>query len=238
MKLKFRQYKIHVILGIFFIVIIPLSYFGVKKLIEISAEKVISKQRMQVEKEIYLSNTSEIPKLRKDMNYIEKNKKKINLLKEDTEEVNTELYGELEDIAISTGNSKVSIDLSKYISTVSEKNTKFVIEPISPNFFYVTIEMVGTFNDTLSFLHALDNMKYISDVISFTMEKPKKVEGKKLKDEIDRYGGKELVKSKFNIVFYLKTDKKSKKNKKEKVADPNVDMDLVEKAKNIPLPVR
>lgn len=238
MKSKLKQYKIHITLGIFFIVIIPLSYLGAKKLIEISAEKVASKQGLQVENEVYLYNTAEIIKLRKDINYIKENNKKINLLKKGTEEANIELYGELEDMAISTGNSNVFIDLPNYISATSEKKNEFVIEPINPDFFYVTIEMVGTFNDALRFLHALDNMRYISDVISFSMKKPKKVEGKKLKDEIDRYGGKELIKSEFDIVFYLKTDKDSQKNKKIKVADPNVDMKLVEEAKKSPLPKR
>jgi len=238
MQSKLRQFKIHIILGVFFVLIIPISYLGIHKLLDKIVDNIATKQKLQVEKEIFLSNSKEIYNLKKSVKYIEDNSKKIDILKDDSDSTNTKLYGELEKIALRTGNSKISISLPTYPKKNAKVNKNFVIGPASSNFSYITIKMVGTFNDSMNFLHALDNMHYISDVVSMTIERPKKVEGKKLKDEIDRYGGEKLVKSKFDIVFYLKTNIKDKKNSKSKTPNPNVNMKLVEQRKKIALPER
>ena len=188
-----------------------------------------------------MSNASEIPKLRKNIKYIAENNDKINVLKDDSDEINTALYDELEKIARRTGNHNPDIKLPEYqkANPVSLKNKKkFTIKPKSSNFSYITITMEGTFNEAMNFLHAVDNMEYISDVLLISIEKPKKVEEKRIKGEVDKYSREKILKSKFGIVFYLKDTENLKKGKEGKDPDPNVDMKLVEQRKKSQLPNR
>jgi len=80
MKPFLQQYKIHVTIGIFVLVFLPVSFFLWKYLRFLIAEDIDKKQQLQVTQEIQKATITAMPQLRTQVQRIEQNRDKLNIL--------------------------------------------------------------------------------------------------------------------------------------------------------------
>ncbi len=224
MKPFLQQYKIHVTIGIFVLVFLPVSFFLWKHLRFLIAEDIDKKQQLQVTQEIQKATITAMPQLRTQVQRIEQNRDKLNILFDNSGNATVELYAQIERIAALLGHEDITFTVETYKAPQKDKpqrkkksNVKNPkkdtqkkkktadIAPSADNFLYLHIKTISTFNEAIAFLEKIDNLPYLSDVLAFDIvayETPQRSARDQTTSK--RPAKNNLVESHFYIVFYAK----------------------------------
>lgn len=178
------------------------SYMMFKKIKE---QSIILKQTQMdhVLVQEYLYN---IYNFKKDAAYIHENNGNFNILLPDNDDEKVRLFSVIESIAQETGNKSVTLAVKK--NDEKKEEVKKNITPQTKNYIGVTISLVGNYNDLIMFLQRIENMQYISDVMSITSKKVKDADLQRevLSEDEDAEEvvvREDLLKSDIGVVFYL-----------------------------------
>lgn len=180
-------------------------YESYKIFVMIKSQSDILKQTQmdQVLAQEYLQN---IHVFKKDAAYIHDNNGNFNILLPDNDDEKVRLFSTLENIAKETGNKDVVLAVTKKAKE-EKADKKKVIIPQSENNISMTITLVGSSNDLIMFLRRVENMQFVSDVLSIKSVKTvdDNAEKKSEDDESDEpvQIRTDLLKSDITIVFYL-----------------------------------
>ena len=201
-KKYYRQTAVILAFLCLIIFILVESYTMFKKIKE---QSIILKQTQMdhVLVQEYLYN---IYNFKKDAAYIHENNGNFNILLPDNDDEKVRLFSVIESIAQETGNKSVTLVVKK--NDEKKEETKKNIAPQTKEYIGVTISLVGNYNDLIMFLQRIENMQYISDVMSITSKKVKDEEIRRealLEDEDaeDIVLREDLLKSDIGVVFYL-----------------------------------
>lgn len=151
----------------------------------------------------YLYN---IYNFKKDAAYIHENNGNFNILLPDNDDEKVRLFSVIESIAQETGNKSVALEVKK--NDGKKEEVKKNITPQTNEYIGVTISLVGNYNDLIMFLQRIENMQYISDVMSITSKKVKDADLQRetLSEDEDAEEiviREDLLKSDIGVVFYL-----------------------------------
>jgi Tfp pilus assembly protein PilO len=209
MRRFIKKYYIQLItvtaLGCFVIFTIGEAY-KIFTMIKVQSERLKQTQMDHVLAEEYLQN---IYVFKKDAAYIHENSENFNILLPNNDDEKVRLFSMIESIAQETGNKSVALSVKKSEEKTGE--TKKSIVPQTGDYIGITISLVGNYNDLIMFLQKVENMRYISDVISIksikTVDNSRDIvpvvsiadEENSEKIEVR----KDLLKSDIAIVFYL-----------------------------------
>lgn len=200
-----RYYKQTIVILAFLCLVVFIlveSYTMFKKIKE---QSIILKQTQMdhVLVQEYLYN---IYNFKKDATYIHENNGNFNILLPNNDDEKVRLFSVIESIAQETGNKSVTLAVKK--NDEKKEDVKKNITPQTKDYIGVTISLVGNYNDLIMFLQRIENMQYISDVMSITSKKVKDVDLQRevLSEDEDAEEvivREDLLKSDIGVVFYL-----------------------------------
>ncbi len=178
----------------------------------IKTQSVALKQT-QMDRELASEYLQNILTFKKDAQYIHDNESILTVLLPDNDDEKVQLFAILEQLAADTGNKNVTLSVSKTDAKVEakavEKNEKKVkIQPQSEKYILMTMSLTGNYSDLIAFVQKIENMDYISDVLSIKIVKttdtlPIQNNANIDEDVPEIEMRKDLIKSEIVVAFYL-----------------------------------
>lgn len=215
MKDFFKKNKIQLAIYIYLIIIGMILFFIARPIILKINEKNNRIQENIADQESRKDRISNLPAVRNQIEMVNNQEDKTELLLNDENTVN--LIEKLEKISEETGNN-IKIELSQENSSSQKANSskknsekKEVITDNLPSDTYIkmNISLKGRYENFLAFLRKLENSDYYSDVISFNITNYQKSltsssnPFKEVSNGADDVVNNDVVLTSLGVVFYL-----------------------------------
>lgn len=169
MRNFWQKYKEYVVIFLYLVFIWVLFNFVVKPLILNIVDNADSIQKITLNHEIRKKRLEELPKLKEQFDFVQKEEGNINVLI--SREQAVALIEELEKLSAATQNEILmqieEKEPEKSNKNIENKKEKTLIENL-PNDKYlrIKIRVSGKFGNVINFIQKLENLEYFSDVIS------------------------------------------------------------------------
>lgn len=143
----------------------------------------------------------------KNADYINANIENFDVLMVNDDDNKVRLFSTLEEIATTTGNQSIVLSVKKPAPQKSKdaKETA-AITPQIDDYLNINVTLVGNYNDLIAFLRKIENMPYLTDILSIKTAKTTDVKARTnatSDDENDSPVRTDLLKSDIDVVFYL-----------------------------------
>ena len=229
MKEFWNKNKFSVVIIAFILAMGPFTYFSGRYLTEKIRGTSDQIQETMTDVELEKSKINNIPQMEDLTKEIETNGEALNVVIDDSQEV--DFIKSLESLADDTGN-KIKISVNDGSSTVAQKSLsastkdnqekKGIKDNLShKNSIVLDIELTGTYDGLVNFVHKMENGKYYANVISIDSRKSSakdggdavsgsagffissSPQGMPVQNSSDSSGTAETLKTKIEIVVYL-----------------------------------
>lgn len=178
MKDFLKKNKIVVTVGIFFFVFIPLFIFLVTTIKNKIEQKSGEIRSVNIDQELNQEFIFAISTLKENEKKIEEGSDGVNVLLSGNTNAKVNLFSEIEALAKKSGNSSVEYAVLEArpepkkkdnAAKKSEEGGLVKIDPQSVESIRLQIKTTGTYGDFLEFLHKVENLNYVNDVLGFSI---------------------------------------------------------------------
>lgn len=168
MRNFWKKYKEYIIIFLYLVFIWVLFDFVVKPLIQDIIDNADNIQKITLNHEIRKKRLEELPKLKEQFDFIQKEEGNIQVLISREQAVS--LIEKLEKLSTDTQNEilmQIEEEPEKSKKNVENKKEKTLIENLpSDKYLRIKIRVSGKFGNLVTFIQKLENLEYFSDVLS------------------------------------------------------------------------
>lgn len=203
-----KKYLIYIIFIVGVVAAVFYAIYQIFHTYQLIKNESVALKQAQMDNSLAEEYIQNVHIFQKNADYINDNVEHFNVLMVNDDDNKVRLFSTLEEIATATGNQSILLSVKKPAPQKSKDPKDLsVIAPQIDEYLNINMTLVGNYNDLIAFLKKIENMPYMTDVLSIKTVKTTDVSAKKniAADELEEAPPvrTDLLKSEIDVVFYL-----------------------------------
>jgi type IV pilus assembly protein PilO len=202
-----KKYYIYVIFIAAVAIAVFYAIYQIFHTYQLIKDESITLKQAQMDNSLAEEYIQNVHIFQKNADYINANIEKFDVLMVNDDDSKVRLFSTLEEMATATGNQNIVLSVKKP-SPQKSKDAKeaTIITPQVDDYLNINVTLVGNYNDLIAFLRKIENMSYMTDILSIKTAKTVDATAKRNNADDDEDSAAvrtDLLKSEIDAVFYL-----------------------------------